>query len=136
MGRVMRRCDWQHRLAKYLANRANQEFEWGRNDCALFVAGAYEAMTGRDPVSEYRGYASLKGGMKRLRRAGHADHVDFVASILPEVVPALAMPGDIGVVDGDDGDALCVVQGAYVYAVGPDGLALLPRDELKRAFSV
>ena len=136
----VRRPDWRARLAAYMAQVAVTAFRPGRHDCALFAAGAIEAMTGVDIAAPWRGsYRSLAAGRKALADAGFASHVDVVARLFPETGPALAHVGDLAVLPSDVPDepgALGVVQGAGVYALRPSGLVLLDRLTIERAFCV
>lgn len=128
--------DWESRLVAYLSAAAPKAFAFGENDCALFTAGAVEAMTGVDLATKWRGkYRSLKTGFTRLAKAGFSDHVALAASLLPEVPPAFAWKGDIAVVPGDFGaGALGVVQGEGVYVLTATGLGIVPRLNIVRAF--
>lgn len=136
---ILRRPDWRARLAEYLAQVAHNRFRPGAHDCALFAAGAVEAMTGADLAAEWRGtYRSLSGGRKALKAAGFADHVALVASHFEEVPPAFARVGDVAVLPGAtrQGAALGIVQGASVYCLLPSGLAVVSRLHMKKAFRV
>lgn len=131
--------DWRPRLAQYLSEVARQSFRPGRHDCALFCAGAVEAMTGLDTAADWRGkYRSLKAGGKALAAAGFEDHVALVASMCPQVPPALAQVGDLAALPSDDGEflALGVIQGPKVYVLQPSGLALVSRLHAQKAFKV
>lgn len=129
--------DWRVRLHGYLTTIAGLGFKPGQSDCALFAAGAFEAQTGVDLAAEWRGsYRSMRAGRALLLDRGFVDHVALAASFLPDVAPSFANVGDIGVIAGDGGPALCVVQGAGVYCLRPDGLAVVSRLELMRAFKV
>lgn len=132
----MRRPDWQARLTAYVVSMQGAGFEAGRLDCALFAAGAVEAMTGTDHARGYRGYRTVAGGYKRVKARGHADHVALVASRLKEVPPSFAQAGDLAVVPGEDGPALGIVQGEHVYVMRPDGLGLVSLLSVERAFRV
>lgn len=133
----MRAQDWQARLVAYLHGAAREPFAFGRHDCALFSAGAVEAMTGADMARDWRGrYSTMRGGLRALRKAGYADHVALAASMFEDVAPSLAQPGDLAVVPTDDGPALGVVQGEAVYVLGPQGLGLVSILRAERAFRV
>jgi len=59
---------WDTRaLNDFLWARAHQPFAWGRNDCALFVADAIEAMTGWDIAADFRGYIDEAGAFAAIR---------------------------------------------------------------------
>ena len=49
----MRTPYWRSALAAYIAETMRKPFAWGLHDCALFAAGAVEAMTGNDPAADY-----------------------------------------------------------------------------------
>lgn len=134
----MRRLpDWRTRLTVYMLAHADSSFAFGRHDCGLFAAGAIEAMTGTDPGAPYRGgYESFKGALKRLRRAGHADHVALAGTLYPEIAPAFARPGDLAAVGTAEGPALGIVQGEHVYLAGETGLRLVPLTDAVRAWRI
>jgi hypothetical protein len=135
-----RRAGWRAGLAQYLARVAAVPFRPGVQDCALFAAGAVEAMTGADPAAPWRGgYRSLAAGKRALAKAGFADHVAFVAAHFEEIAPARAGVGDLALLPAGRGDrlaALGVVQGAGVYVLRPGGLAVVDRLEICRAWGV
>lgn len=134
---MRRHPDWRGRLVAYLGACAGRPFEWGRHDCALFAAGCIEAMTGEDHGGAFRGrYRSFKGGLKALRKAGHADHVAMVASLLDEVPVAYAQAGDLAMIETPEGAALGVVQGHRIYVLRPEGLASVDLLRAARAWRV
>ena len=123
----MRLYNWEARLTAYLSRVAREGFAWGRHDCALFAAGAVEAVTGIDPAAAWRGrYRTLAGGLRLMRKAGHADHLAAARALYPEVPACRALPGDLVIVPGDGAAALGVVQGELAYVLRPDGLGLVP----------
>ena len=132
--------DWRARLGVYLARMARASFRPGRHDCALFAAGAVEAMTGTDIAASWRGtYRTLDAGQAALADAGFASHVDVVARLFRETSPALAQVGDLALLPSDlpeEPGALGVIQGPRVYALSPSGLELVDRLTIKRAFAV
>ena len=69
-------------------------------------------------------------------RLGNGDLAENVAQRLPEVPPQQAGRGDVGLIDTPDGDALSLIIGDKVAAMGKDGLVFLPRDAVKRAWKV
>jgi hypothetical protein len=134
-----RHPDWHARLTRYLALVSRAPFQPGTLDCATFAAGAVEAQTGVDLAADWRGYTSLEEGFQRLSQAGLEDHVALVASLLEEVPPHLAEPGDIAVLAlGRNLPSLGVVQGEAVYVLVEDGTGLhpVPRRWIDRAFRV
>ncbi len=139
MQKPIRFADWKSRLGVYIAGRFGQPFRPGEFDCALFAAGAVEAMTGVDFAAPFKGrYTSLEEGIEALRAEGHADHLALIAATFEEVHPAFAQPGDIALLDGGDHAAIGIVQGEHVYALRSDGrgVGLAPRDAMQRAWRV
>ena len=142
MGRLI---DWQARLVSYLADCRTRPFAYGAHDCALFAAGAVQAMTGLDTAADWRGrYTTHRGGLRVLRRAGFRDHIAVVAAQFPEIPLAQALPGDLAAIGTVDeavpgpalAPALGVMQGEAIYVLGPGGLGLMPRSAATRAFRV
>ena len=133
---MSRRMDWQAALTDYVVGQMRAPFGYGRHDCALFTAGAVAAMTGTDHAVGWRGYRSRAAGPRKLQERGFDDHIALVASLLPEIHPAFAHPGDVAVVAGDDGPALGIVQGEAIYVLRRDGLGLVPLTSAERAFRV
>lgn len=134
---LQRTADWRVRLRDYVLGKMGEPFRPGRHDCALFAAGAVEAMTGRDLAAEWRGkYRTLKRGESLLRERGFEDHEDVCRALLPEVAPAFAQVGDVAVIEIDGGVALGVVQGEVVYCLHPGGAAIVPRARMVRAYRV
>lgn len=136
MKAVKRRHDWRARLQSYLASVAREPFEYGRHDCALFAAGAVEAMTGSDLARGFRGYRTEKGGIKKLRKKGYDDQFAFLEATLREIPPAFAKVGDVAVVPSDEGPALGIVQGEWIHVLRREGIANMPRLSATRAFEV
>ena len=121
-------------LIAYAAEAGARPFRPGSHDCALFAAGWVKIATGQDFARGWRStYRSLKRGQQMLAEAGFADHVEFAASHLPEIAPAFAQVGDIAVLDDQ---AFGITAGEMIYCLKPDGLGLVPRGFMRRAFQV
>jgi hypothetical protein len=121
-------------LLDYVADAGVRPFRPGRHDCALFAAGWVKLMTGQDLARGRRSrYRSLRGGQKLMEEAGFRDHVDLAAAHLPEIAPAFAQIGDLAVLEDD---AFGIVAGEMIYCLKPQGLGLVPRGEMRRAFAV
>lgn len=120
--RPNRTPDWQSSLALYLSATARLTFAFGRWDCALFVAGAVAAQGGPNLIPDWT-YRTRAEGLRKMRAAGHDDHVAWFAAHLPAVPPAELQPGDVAILPGT---TLGIVQGRYVYTVAPGGLSLSP----------
>lgn len=132
--------DWRARLAAEMDRQRRDPFAWGRHDCALgLAAGAVTALTGADLAAPWRGrYRSPSSARRALHKAGFNTLADLVASLLPEIPPAFADVGDIGVIaaDGPLGQALCVVDASGLIVLTEAGHGRCPRHDMIRAFKV
>ena len=121
-------------LIDYAAEAGQRPFSPGRHDCALFAAGWVKRVTGHDLARGWRSaYRSLKRGQQLLEHAGFTDHVEFAAAHLPEIAPAFAQIGDIAVLETQ---AFGIVAGEMIYCLRPEGLGLVPRGQMRRAFQL
>ena len=137
MSHPTRLPDWRPRLVDYLNRVRAEPLSYGSHDCALFAAGAVEAMTGADLAAPYRGrYTTLKGGLKRLAGEGLADHVALVRSLLDEVPPAFAAVGDVAVIGEIGTPALGIFEGGDILVLRDAGLGIIPRAAATLAFRV
>ena len=124
---------WESALSDYIALMRHEPFEYGINDCCMFAAGAVKAMTGIDPMAEFRGrYNSLATSVRALREIGDGDLEATMDAKFPEVAPHLAHRGDLAFYDGSVG----VVVGSVAYFVTDDGLTRIPRDKWLKCWSV
>lgn len=133
---IARLPDWHARLLQYIVDSAARPFDEVTHNCATFAAGGVRAQTEVDLAAKYLGFKTLGGGLKRLKRAGFADHVAFVDAHFERRPVPMARPGDLALVDTDDGPALSIVQGALCYVVTRAGLDLTPLLSAQTAWSV
>lgn len=143
---MKRKQDWPEALHAFVESRISTPFEYGSNDCALFVADALLAMTGTDIASDFRGqYTDLKGSLAVIKSACDGTSAeDLFASVaggndvaeLPSVL--YAQRGDVVVFDGEYGPALGVVylNGRDALFVTPDGLKRQPVKNCRRAWRI
>jgi hypothetical protein len=110
--------DWEARLAAYLEPLRTLPFAWGRHDCCTFTAGAVKAMTGVDPMPEFRGrYTTARGSVRALRRIGAGTLASTLSGKFETVDPSLAHRGDIIMSNG----LLGICLGPFLVAVGSGG---------------
>lgn len=130
---------WENRLIEYLNVAARTGFRPGTFDCAMFFAGAVEAMTGIDFAEQYRGkYKTIDGGLDMLNDRGYLDHLTYVETLFEEwPSPIYAQRGDgAAILDERGHPALGIVQGEKIYAMGLTGLGLRPLSDAVKAFKI
>lgn len=44
---------WEMRISQYIKENENTPFEWGKNDCVLFIGKAVEIITGANYYSQF-----------------------------------------------------------------------------------
>ncbi len=109
--------DWEARLAAHLEPLHARPFAWGSHDCCTFAAGAVEAMTGVDPMPEFRGrYSTAIGSARALKRYGAGTIAATLDGKFDAVAPALAQRGDIVMSAG----LLGICWGGFLIAVGSE----------------
>ena len=134
MGRVV---DWPDRLQAHIEEWRHKKFEWGKADCALFCLYAEKAICGSSRFDDFIGqYRSAAGSVKALLKIGGGDLAASVGARLREIKPSEAQRGDVALIDTPLGDALSLVIGDRVAAMGKDGLIFLPLDAAKQAWKV
>lgn len=136
---IVRYQNWEERLAVYLDRVSEEPFKWGAHDCALFSAGAVNAMTGFDPAEDYREkYDTAKGAAAALRVFGAGTLLRTMrATFASEVTPSFAQRGDVVMKDATSA-GICV--GRFSYFVGEEGsregLITIPTAQCRYAFRV
>lgn len=125
--------NWQTRLAAYVRQRAHQPLVWGANDCALFVAGAVAAMTGRYvPLPVYTG---ARQGLRTLRALGGLRAVATRELGEPIPVPRAGV-GDVVLVATGKREALALCNGVVAVGPGPGGLVAVSMRHAVTAWRV
>ncbi len=122
---------WQARLTDFLRAHHRRPFAPGRWDCAIWTAGAVEAMTGCGSPARVPGLQDHRGrptqaageGLRRPRRLCRLAPAGGAAGLRP--------PGDVAVIEGQ---SLGIVQGAQVYVFGVNGFGMAPFTVIQRAF--
>lgn len=124
---------WEAALSEYIDSKRDAPFEYGVNDCCMFAAGAVLAMTGEDPMSEFRGkYRSLAGAVRALKEIGQGDLEATIDAKFPVVPVGVAQRGDLAYFDNSIG----VIMGGWAWFVSDDGLERVPRSMWDKAWSV
>ncbi len=134
MGRLN---NWSEILTSHIEEWRNKSFQWGKYDCAMFCLSAEKKMCGSSRFEDYLGiYSSASGSAKALIKLGRGKLSDSVSQRLPEISANEARRGDVGLISTPEGDALCLVVGDKVAAMGKNGLVFLAMDAVKKAWRV
>jgi hypothetical protein len=137
---TMRKEDWRKRLGVCVDGLRTQPYDFGSQDCWLFVAGAVKAMTGTDPAKAHRGrYKTARGALGIVKRAGAANMAEFAGLFLEEHdAPVFAQIGDVMAIPTTDafGFSLGILNGERILVVTPNGVDTRDRAEATRAFKV
>lgn len=151
---LVRRDDWEVRLAAVLDRYARTAFGWGTADCLTLPADCVLAMTGVDPLAPWRGrYAGRDQAVALLARLAPEAAEDarlgaVVAATLaahgaPRILPAFASHGDVVIAtwsDAERGNAPAqhcgVVAGPGVALPGRRGLVFAAPDRIATAWRI
>jgi len=131
--------DWEARLSVHLDIKAEQRFQWGVNDCALFAADCVKAMTGVDPAEAFRGqYDTSRGAALALREHGAGTLLKTMKAMFGEPIsPHFAQRGDVVMRDATT-TGICA--GQFSWFMGEEGeregLVYLPTAACRYAFRV
>lgn len=130
---MIRISTWESALAEYIEIKRPEPFVYGVNDCCMFAAGAVIAMTGEDPMEEFRGqYNSLATSVRALQEIGAGTLEATLDGKFPVIETARAQRGDLAFFDQSVG----VVAGAFAWFASDDGLERIPRHMWDKAWSV
>lgn len=95
---------WHAALMEVVGRYAESPFVWGQTDCACFVSDCVLAMTGVDPMAEYRGaYRGRFSAARRLRGSSLAETASaaLIARGATRIDTRFSAIGDLASVPGD-----------------------------------
>lgn len=122
----MRREDWLQQLLSHIESVRKSPYDPVKHNCALFVSGAIQAMTGESP-QERLGVQinSLRDVAETLQRFGGVRGLceQSIGQMQP---PLKARRGDVVIKEGADGETLGICMGTHALFLCPAGLQ--PRD--------
>jgi len=130
-----REGDWQSRLSEYIGSvrDGGLQFQYGKHDCCTFAAGAVEAITGVDPIPEFRGkYQTEIGSLKALKKLGAGNLEATLDAKFPAQGIAHAQRGDLVFCEGNLG----VVMGRWAWFLSDDSLERIALQDCSRAWKV
>lgn len=138
----MRRFEnWPELLARFLAERNNMPFEWGRNDCTLFAADCVWSLTGIDPVPDLRGtYTTALGAQRAIADVFGSPSLEVATMNMAarwgveEIPPLMAQRGDVVLHPNDGRPCLAISVGRQCAAPSEAGLAQLTMRPARRAW--
>lgn len=110
-------------------------FEWGSNDCCMFVFRVAEAITGIDYAKPYRGYKTSKGAARRLLKYGGVEGM-ATNSLGESKPPLMAKRGDVVSFKNNEDIALGVCVGDKIAVVSDTGVDLISMKNAINAWSV
>lgn len=140
---VNRHQDWPTRLFSFIEERRDAPFEWGRQDCCLFVCDGIHAMTGVDPAKpDFRGrYKDGLGAARLLKKHGGVEAVAGMVCARLGFAPvpvASAQRGDVVLIHAtaNEEPALGLCLGAQGAFPGKAGLEMHPLGDCQQAWAV
>lgn len=134
----MRTEGWEDRFLEVLDKHSRMPFRWGTSDCARLPRDVVEAITGDVPDIWATDYRDATTAFLKLRALDVNNLGDAFAKVFPEIHPVFAGRGDIGIADypGAVLGGGVVVVGSEVMGKGEQGVVMLPRTAMTRAFKV
>jgi len=123
-------------MREAIAYHQGKPFGWGVSDCTMFADVVY-AVTGFDPIADYRSYTTEIGALRMLKKAGVTTMLEYVERLFPEIPPAHAGRGDLAFTsDITPLGCPAVLDGAMAYSKNEHGPVALSRAQIMRAFAV
>ena len=133
----MRCSNWTVKLTEFVKQRRDVPFEWGTNDCCLFVSDAALAMTGIDPAVDFRGkYKTELGAMRAIKKQGYDSIESVLTGVFGEPVSKLSVRrGDVVLFENAGRDIAGLMFGD-VLAPGENGIEAFSPLEIKTVWRV
>ena len=130
---MMRVSNWEQALSDYLFERSDMPFEYGKNDCCTFAAGAVQAMTGINPMEEFVGkYKSMASSVRAISNSGFDGLEQIMDSKFDSIPIGFASTGDLAFFN----ESVGVVVGGKAAFVSEDGFVLISREKWDKAWGV
>lgn len=135
---MSRLSDYKSRLFAVIRNYELAEFQYGVTDCAMFGGECVEAITGTNPVIEWKGrYTTSLGGLRVARKNGYENQADWFVKNGSEIPVAMAQFGDLALLEGDaneTGWTVGLVGGSFILAMSEKGLTRVPLFNATKVF--
>lgn len=106
-------------LNQYIKESQNIKFEYGKIDCALWVASFIGQLANIDLIEPYKGkYKNIRGYLKLLTKYGYVDLIQLVDDKLKRIPVKLASRCDIVMIK----NALGICNGRLSHFLMKEGL--------------
>lgn len=132
--KIKRYPNWPVRLNEYILESEKKTFKLGKHDCCTFTAGAIKAITGEDPMKEFRGqYNDWKSAKDALDEIGYDNLYKTLAKKFgPSILGVKGQKGDLAFYEGACG----IILGRYAMFLGENGYVFVLLRHLQRAFRI
>ncbi len=113
--------------------------EWGVSDCLMCAADAMKAVTGIDPLAQFRGKYKTEAGAARKMRKNGCENVKDVFETYLQLEPVnrlSARRGDVGVMLINDEYVAGFICGSGFAVKQPHGLTFFPVTDIEHAYRV
>ena len=111
----MQRLDnWPALLAKYFAEKKDEPFVWGVNDCCRFADGAVIAITGQSMMQSFN-YTNEKEALRLLKTSLEALTSNELGQ---SIKPAFAQRGDVVMIQRSEMPSLAICDGSIWHGAG------------------
>ena len=125
--------NWPRLMNEAIESVRDKPFEWGEHDCCLFASSVVEAMTGEDPMPEFRGkYTDQESAIKTLKTLGSGNLYQTMRKKFGN--PRRPRRGDV-VYHNDPVPSLGICIGENSVFVGQEGtkegLVMLPSEGMR-----
>ena len=126
--------DWPVRMNEYIAAVRDNSYEWGTHDCCTFSGGCIEAMTGEDPMEEFRGkYNSEESAIEVLKEIGNVSlYRTLYRKFGKPLRGCYGQIGDLGFYNGNCG----IIIGRFGLFLIDEGLAHIRLSQIQRVFRI
>ncbi len=128
-----RKDNWPRLLNEYISSVRDKQFKMGTFDCCIFASGACLAITGEDPMIEFRGKYDADTYEEVLLSIGAGDlYKTLVRAFGTPTHAAMGQRGDIAYFDGRCG----IVTGRNALFLYEEGFGIMSLLKVDRIFKV
>jgi hypothetical protein len=132
----MRRYDWASQMFSVIDAYADVPFQWGENDCCLFVARVVDAMCDTKHEAELAThYSDEQTALEYIEASGGI--AKAVSTYIGEPqVSGRPKRGDVVLIHFNDRDALGVCVGDSIAVQTSDGIGYVERGSVLKFWSI